>query len=353
MMPSPPHSIDYRLLLPEIIWLEPEHFDQAKAMSHPTNDEKHQWDTYLHVLALLGFETWLQEQLPDQVIQPEVNQQEGGYFLRIGEFKVCILATEQVLDEVVNFSRPFLDRPELAAHFYVVLEVLEEQEQAIIRGFLQHDELMSAYDQAAPSAIASEVYSLPLSALDAEINHLIIYTRYSAPSPLSLSEANVVPAEPTQLSNFQADLTDAKTRLSQWLQGTLAQGWQTIDALINPEANLALSPRQAPSGAKGGKLINFGMQLGRQTVALVVTVVPEEGGKLGVGVQVLPVGGASVVPPQLKLSLLSAAESVLQEVQSREQDNYIQLKPFKGKPGTHFSIEVRLNNIKVKEAFEI
>ena len=356
MISSQFSSIHPRLLFPETIWLDSEQFDQAKAMSQRlSQDEVRQWDIYLNALALLSFQAWLQEQLPDQTIR-HLNQVEATY-LQVGEFKFCVLATEQVLDELVNIPKSILERPELAAHFYVVLEVLEEQEQAIVRGFLRHDELMGYSHQVNQSGATNEFYSLPLSALDAEINHLVIYARHAAPSAIPLPEVAAAPAEANRFSDFQenlvADLSAVRTCLSQWLQGTLEQGWQAIDTLINPEANLALSIRHLSAGTKGGKLINFEMQLGRQTVALVVTVVPEEEEKLGIGIQVLPVGGASTLPPQLKLSLLSTAEAVLQEVQSREQDNYIQLKPFKGKPGTNFSIEVSLNGIKVKEAFEL
>ena len=354
MISSPLNSTDFRLLLPETIWLDPEHFDQARAISQAQRDEHRQWDVYLNTLALCGFEAWLKEQLLDQPIQREVNQVNGAGYLQVGGFKLCLLATEQVLDEVVNIPSPALERPELAAHFYVVLEVLEEQEQAIVRGFLRHDELMSNYPSAGSSALENEIYSLPLAALDAEINHLVMCARYATPSAIPLPMA-APPAEATRdlKAELAAELAIARTRLSNWLQGTLEQGWQAIDTLINPEANLALSIRHAPSGAKGGKLINFEMQLGTQTVALIVTVVPEDEGKLGIGIQVLPVGGTSILPPQLKLSLLSRTDEVRQEVQSRAQDNYIQLKPFKGKLGTNFSIEVSLNGIKVKETFEL
>ncbi len=359
MISSQLHSTDFRILLPETIWLESEHFDQARSISKRlSSNEVRQWETYLSALALLGFESWLQKQIPDQTIQRDVNQTEA-FYLQVGEFKLCLLATEQILDEVVNIPKTILEQPRLAAHFYVVLEVLEEQEQAIARGFLRHDELMSYYHQADQSVPESEIYSLPLSALDAEINHLVVYARYSTPSAILQPEVSAAPDKVTSnlttdlTTDLMADLTVVRTRLGQWLQGTLDQGWQAIDTLINPEATLALSPRQLSSGTKGGKLINFEMQLGTQTVALVVTVVPEEEEKLGIGIQVLPVGEAAVLPPQLKLTLLSKAEEVLQDVQSRGQDNYIQLRPFKGKRGTNFSIEVSLNGINVKEAFEL
>ena len=349
MISSSVHVSDFRLLLPETIWLEPEQFDQARAMSHASRDEVHQWETYLNALARLGFAAWLRVQIPSQAIHQGTNVVEGAGYLQVGEFKLCLLATEQVLDEVVHIPRSVLAQPALAAHFYVVLEILEEQEQAIVRGFLRYDELMAAYQPTATDRPEDPVYALPLVALDIEINHLVTYTQYSTPRAIPLPTV----ATPAVEATLHREVTAIRTRLSQWLQGILTEGWQTIDTLVNPETSLVLSLRQSATGSKGGKLINFGMQLGSETVALLVTVVPETEDKLSIGIQVLPAGGATVLPPQLTLKLLSKLDEVLQSVQSRGQDNYIQLRSFKGKSGTRFSIELSLNGINVKEDFEL
>ncbi|MDX2215645.1 MAG: DUF1822 family protein [Oculatellaceae cyanobacterium bins.114] len=347
------HTTDLRLQLPETLWLEPEYFEQARAIStlagNRLQDESQQWQTYLNVLGMLSFEAWLRERLPIcYPIQHNTHELVNSCYLRVGDFQLCLIATEQMLDEIVRVPKLVIEQPDLAAHFYVVLEVLEEQEQAIVRGFLRYDELAI---QANPvvSSQPDEVCLLPLSALDAEINHLMVYVQHLEPSTIAIPTAldqriKVLPL---------ADSGTMRTRLSQWLQGVLEEGWQTIETLINPEANLAWSTRQAALGAKGGKLINFGLQLGDQAIVLLVTVTPESEEKIGVNVQVLPAQGAQVLPAQLKLTLLSNVDKILQEVQSREQDNYIQLKPFKGKPGTGFSIKVSLHNIDVREAFEL
>ena len=106
-------------------------------------------------------------------------------------------------------------------------------------------------------------------------------------------------------------------------------------------------------GAKGGKLINLGIQLGSQTVALLVTLTPEVEEKVGILIQLCPTGGEKRLPANLKLILHSRAGKILQSVCSRAQDNYIQLKPFKGKSGIHFSVEVSIGDISITEHFEI
>jgi hypothetical protein len=148
-------------------------------------------------------------------------------------------------------------------------------------------------------------------------------------------------------------LTNTTTTLTQWLQNAFDEHWQTIDQLINADAYLALSTRSIESGAQRGKLINLGVQLGQQTVALLVNVTAEADGKFGVLVQLHPTGDNRSLMPKLKLSLRSSTGNPLQEVTSRSQDNYIQLKPFKGKPGTCFSVAIQLGSETVEENFEL
>lgn len=349
MTNHPMSAVNVRLLLPETLWLEPEHFQQAKEISNPFSDEQQQWQIYLNALAKLAFAPWLQERLTTQLIQQSSDDITEMNFISTGEFRLGLIVTEHILDEIVNIPRRAIEQPGLAAHFYVVLEVSEEQEQVIIRGFLRHDELVVHCDRLTPSLSSSEFYPIPLSAFDAEMNHLVIYIQHTSPGTILLpTDSPTAIAEPSQ-----TNLSRLSSNLSQWLQGVLDEGWQTIDTLINPEANLAWSTRQTFLGTKGGKLINFGVQLNNQTVALLVTVTPESEGKIGISIQALPVGGQSTLPAQLKLTLLSSTDKILQEVQSREHDNYIQLKPFKGKPGINFSIEVSLNGVKVREGFEL
>lgn len=346
MINHPIGATNLRLFLPETLWLEPEYFEQAREISHSLNDESQQWQAYLNTLGMLALSAWLKEQLPKQPIQQIFNKIEDTSYLRVGEFILCLIATEHVLDEIVRIPIA-INQPELAAHFYIWLEVLEDQEQVIVRGFLRHDELTHSNRVVASPSDQSDLF--PLAALDTEINHLVLYVQHSEPGTIPLPTAATQPVA-TALPQGSSTL---KTRLSQWLEGILDEGWQTIDTLVNPEVNLAWSTRHTPSSAKGGKLINFGIQLGTQTVVLLITVNPDSEGKIGVSAQVLPAGGVQVLPSQLKLTLLSDKDKILQEVQSREQDNYIQLKQFKGRQGINFRIEVSLNDIRVRETFEL
>lgn len=351
------NSTDFRFSLPKVIYLEPEHFEFSREISDKVTDEVHRWQTYLNGLALIGLEEWLRERIPNKPVNRDMNESEAVGYLNVGEFKLCPLATEHLLDEVVNLPQNVIEQPELVAHFYVVLEVDEEQEQVIVRGFLRYDQLIDYRRRANLQLLPNGCYPLPLSLFDAEPNHLLFYCRLleqtAIPQPVASASVGVM-ASPTQASRqLPGYVQKTKTKLSQWLQGVFDEGWQVIDTLINPEANLALSTRNAELGVKRCKLIDLGMQLGSQTVALLVTIIEETQEKLAISIQLHPTGGARYLPPLLKLTLLSKAGKTLQEVTSRAQDNYIQLKPFKGEPGKRFSIEVSIGDVSLREDFEL
>ncbi|HAA28739.1 MAG TPA: hypothetical protein DCE56_14945 [Cyanobacteria bacterium UBA8553] len=161
-----------------------------------------------------------------------------------------------------------------------------------------------------------------------------------------------------------------RVNLSQWFENLFETGWQSVEALFGKnQENLAFSFR-SPSGlsecqVKRAKLINLGLQLGSQSVALLVAlakqaevhpteaIAPEADRKVGILVQVHPVGEETYLPPNLRLALLSQAGDILQDVQSRSQDNYIQLKRFRGNPGESFNIQVAFGNATMTETFEI
>lgn len=342
------NSTHFRLLLPEVIWLKPEHFEQAREARSQVRSEAHEWQTYLNTLALQSFEEWLKERIPNQPVIRDRNVNEAGSHLKVGEFKFWVIATEHLLDEVVNVPQNGIDNPEQAVNFYVLLEVLEEQEEVVLRGFMRYEQLVNYRSKVNLQLLEDGCYQLPLSEFDAEPNHLLYYCRFLAPTAVP----HRVSAEAKAEEKLLGHLKKTTIKLSQWLQGVFDEDWHAIDALINPEGNLASSIRNVEKDVRRCKLIDLGMQLGSQTVALLVNVTEAEE-KLGILIQLHPTGGKRYLPPNLKLTLLSKPGKIIQQVQARGQDNYIQLKPFKGEVGKRFSVEVSLLNIIAREDFEL
>jgi hypothetical protein len=188
-------STDLRRLYPEALWLEPEHFDQASQLSNQVTGEANQWQTYLNMLALLGFVQWLGERVGDvtinwqncSVLQPKyANVIEAVCNLKICDFTLCLIATENSDDELVSVPRAAIDLPEFVAHFYVLIEVQEEQEQVIIRGLLRYEELIHYQQSVNLKTKPDWSYQLPLSLFDDEPNHLLFYLRFLQPQAIAL-----------------------------------------------------------------------------------------------------------------------------------------------------------------------
>lgn len=204
--------IDFEVLPAEAIALHPECIDQAVQLSSRIASETRQWQTYLNALALFGFEQWLSERASEipvnqehcSILQPQyANVIEAVCNLRVGEFNLCLLTTGTLTDEVV-IPRAAIDLPEYTAHFYVVLEVQEEQEQATIRGFLRHDQLVDLRQSVNLQAEQDWTYELPRSWFDSDLDHLLLYLRCLEPAAIPLPP--VPNNRCSALSGMQAEL---------------------------------------------------------------------------------------------------------------------------------------------------
>lgn len=333
-------------LIPQVIWLETEDFDQAKAIVSNVRPEAQQWQAYLNALGVLSLEKWLSQRILDKTISRNLSTIENVGILNIGGFKIGAIATEHVLDEVVNIPQVAIDNAELASHFYVLLEVSEEEEIVTLRGLMRYDQLVDYRNRYNLQPASNDCYQLPLELLDWELNHLLSYTRYLEPAAIALPVIQTTVQE-----NLREYLQETTTKLSQWLQGMFDDTWQALDLMLNADA-MALNIRNIEAGAKRGKFIDLGMQFGNKAVALLVSIT-EEAEKLCVLVQLHPTGGDRFLPANISLTLLSKAGKSLQVVESRNQDNYIQLKPFRGEVGKKFSIQVSLENAIICEDFEL
>ena len=355
-------TTDLRLLLPEVIWLESEHFQSATRISNQIQNESQQWQVYLNSLALCALEQWLTEKNPSGIITPDTKTIEPLSYLTMGEFRYATIATENLHDEVVQIPKAVISELEASAHFYVLLEISEEEEEAVLKGFIRHDQL-DGYCGSLSSTLDEEFYQVPLSLFNHELNHLSIYSSYMDASSIALPQSSTemekvsestdqsVETERGGVTPAIQDTITKATNLSSWLQGVFEDGWTSMEALMNPEANLAWSTRDMSEGIRASKLINLGIQLGNETVGLLVIISPESFDRLGVLVQLHPTQGKRFLVPDLELNLLSKMGNVLQSTRSRSQDNYIQLKPFKGKPGICFTLEVKTENIRIAEDF--
>lgn len=407
----------------EIIYLEPEHFERAVEISSKIINENYRWKTYVSVLALCSFEEWLKSQVNDLLISADYSSLQHQYttesttlsYLQVGDFFVCLIVSETVASATIFIPKNAIDSPELVPHFYVVIEVLEEQEEVIIQGCLRYDKLINYH-----LTLIDDNYQLPLYLFNTEINHLLLALRLLSPTAIipKIENSNITKLN-TWLQNtfektwlaiedlldtallrrsivwqqafYRSDEDNAKLRSSTsekeiqellnqianntnefQLQkavkrlGVIATGnHKAILTLINllettqddetlwtiVESLWQMAPGVASAGVRRVKLIDLGMQVAGRTIALAVAILKKSNQQFGVLLRVYPTHDELYVPVKLKLILLDNGE-ILHEVIARIADNYIQLK-LSGNKGETFSVKIMLEEGSITEHFEI
>jgi hypothetical protein len=161
-------------------------------------------------------------------------------------------------------------------------------------------------------------------------------------------------------------LVSERVYLSQWFENLFDAGWRSLDSLLGTgQPHFAVSLRNDSrlneATVKRAKLIDLGLSLKERSVALMVAITPslgsmntpQVGSQMEILVQMHPMGGETYLPTDLRMSLFSPSGEMLQEVRSRNHDNYIQLKRFRGVPGECFDIQVAFHEICLTEMFTI
>ncbi|MFM2303801.1 MAG: hypothetical protein RLZZ135_1211, partial [Cyanobacteriota bacterium] len=169
-----------RQIIPETIFLDPEHYQRAHLVSTRLANEMLQWQSYLDVLAVIGLAEWLRKRIPGKSIDIEqylsmTHHNGNNYPLWVGNFQLYSLAVEHVLSESIEIPADLITNPNRAAHFYVVSEVDEEQGQLIIRGCIRYDRLTNYLEQKKLQPSSHGGYVVPLAIFESEPNHLQYY----------------------------------------------------------------------------------------------------------------------------------------------------------------------------------
>ncbi|MBD3886230.1 DUF1822 family protein [Phormidium tenue FACHB-886] len=162
----------------------------------------------------------------------------------------------------------------------------------------------------------------------------------------------------------------ARLKLTDWLTDRVKPwveaGWQMVESLGSPSPALSFrsNTQMGEETIQRAKVIDLGIQLGNQPVVLLVAIAPSMTAKSGSGeapmqepveilVQVHPTQGKLYLPADLSLSMLSETGALFQEARSRDYDNYIQLRQFRGVSGECFDIRLAFGDTSIVETFVI
>lgn len=214
-----------------------------------------------------------------------------------------------------------------------------------------------------PVLPGAKVCPVPSEVLENRVGYVVVEINEQTNRATLLGFAKTVPAGELVISQLESleGLIDCfpesaiepvypAVALQQWFDGVFEEGWQAVDAVISPRMNLGFARGGGSSSStiKRAKVIDLGLLLNGQTVALVINLQPEANSEVGILVQVLPMGEQKYLPTGLKLKVNLESDSA--EVEARTADNLIQLE-FSQRPSRTFNVQVSLGDAVVTEEF--
>ena len=157
---------------------------------------------------------------------------------------------------------------------------------------------------------------------------------------------------PIELGNLSAKTT----HLSHWLANNSELDWQPIEILFMASRRSPARLRSALN-FRGSEIVKRFKQIDldreKSLVVLLVVAIARDGSAFKICAQAQPNLERQVLPPNLKLNLLDASQTVLASIQAQSQDNYIQLPYFRGVLEEEFGLSLSLNSLTYQEKFVI
>ncbi|NMG07452.1 DUF1822 family protein [Brasilonema sp. UFV-L1] len=376
--------------------LQAQSWQQSQVYATPSS----RWCAYMNQICLYAFLDWIStEDFPQASVwytfpgTPAFWEFVNGTAILLDNRRVVLIPSEAIDDSELEVPQEWVDIPNWAADYYLAVQVKPDDEWVRIWAYTTHEELKSLahYDS------VDKTYCIDARHLTKDLNAFSLSYKFCgeeqmktaiAPLPqLSTQQAeNLV----QRLGNFsvtfsrlavpfttwgalleneqwrqrlyqqrqQSQSSQVQVNLSRWLEGIYDNAWEAIETfLLFDSSSLSFNFRSSSGfgvgSIKRAKLIDLGMEIESQKVVLLVAFIPEDSQQVSIRVQLHPVNGESYLPVNIKLGLLLESGEIIQQVQAREQDNYIQLKRFDGEVGECFSIQVAFDSYQITENFVI
>ncbi|MBD2338142.1 DUF1822 family protein [Calothrix sp. FACHB-156] len=246
--------------------LLPEHFQRAASLSQSVHCSQQRWQVYLCALGVLGFEKWLKQRASDLEInidsasiwQPETaDLLSAACNIQVGDFKICII-TASVLTDQHRVPNAVFDIPDFAAHFYVLIQIEEEQNQVAVSGFMNYEEYHRYQVKAQLPVEEDWTYTLPQLWFNPDSNALLLNLRCLDPQAIQLPVTNRY----TNKTALKQKLTTLKPQLQKQQPWELLTVNEGITLLSSPELINWVHKAANPSLIQ--PLINVGLWLNNQ-----------------------------------------------------------------------------------------
>ncbi|MEA5572563.1 DUF1822 family protein [Calothrix sp. UHCC 0171] len=271
--PPTPDSHDFDLLdwycfNDTRIELQPADLQQAANLSQSIHQPEQRWQVYLCALGVLGFAQWLQERDSNLIINinqasiwqpPHANLVAAACKIQVGNFQVCLVTANKFSNQH-SFPFAVFDVPELAAHFYVLMQVDEEQNQVAISGFINYEQYLQYQHSAHPEIESDWTYTLPESIFNQDVDKLLLNLRCLDAEAILLPITATIPTE--KVIALQQKLESVKSQLQTKKLWELITPAEAQVLLNNPELINWVYKATTPSIIQ--PLINVGLWLQNQ-----------------------------------------------------------------------------------------
>ncbi|MEM9265805.1 MAG: DUF1822 family protein [Cyanobacteria bacterium P01_F01_bin.13] len=388
-------------------WLEiPKNLqDHCWQASQSLATPDHHQAIYLNHLCLQVFLPWFQQEYaPEAAAWPSRNELLGiwtlvnGSGISLASKRLVLIPTDSMDSRSLDVPQEWVDMPAWAADYYLAIQMDLADCWLKVWGYTTHQRLKQTADfdradrtycvsgqglqrdlttfwpgyQLCPDATTQvEIAPLPTPTADqvAQAIHTVsqadtLFPRLVLPFELwggllSHKHWRQKLFEGRLNSVRHAELIIAVTHLSQWFQNLFTGGWQSLEAVLGAtpyalrSSDISTSSTPVPPGPKCIKFITLNAESDPQTVALTMALNMESDGRTGIQVQVYPHHRDSYIPAHLVLAIYSNANEMLQTIQARDQENYIQLPRFKCWPDTQFRLQMTLSDDAFSETFAV
>lgn len=403
---------DLALIYPEQIFLEFSQSQREKVwqqiQKHNYSNATARWRSFLNYLCVNTILEYLQNEIDLQSQNLRIWQENdlpsiwnllNGVAIELNSARLILIPQEANDFSELRVPREWIDLPQWVGNYYLAIEINLSECWLRICGYTTHQQLQ----EIGKHDLTDETYTIAIEELTEDLTAMltameIFPTQKTVVETLPILSTTEIealfkifnqskPYSPrldvpfTKWGAFIGNdrlrnelyqqqqkqdttekitqlITNTTVNLGQWFNSVFASGWQSLDALINPrQGNLAFAFRQGVSEreltVEAAKIIDLGVQLGNQSVALLIGFTLEKDNKIAIRIQLHPADGETYLPQKIKLCLFSRSGKMLQKFESRSQDNLIQLKRFTCPIGTKFSLQVALDDFMFAENFVI
>lgn len=384
-------------ITPEV---QTELWQQSQIYATPSS----RWLAYINQISNYAFVNWIKTEYEEQATLwntsaniPGFGEFVNGTAILLNEKRVVLIPSEAIInDNELEVPQEWVDIPSWTAEYYIAVQVQPDDGKVRFWGYTTHKELkeLAFYDS------ADRNYRMDARHLTLDMDAFGIAYQHYQPEDTKAAIPDLPKLSPTEAENLLQQLTDLKTvfprlkvpftkwgalleneeyrlrlhqhrqqgfslnsalssliNLSAWLQDIYEDSWQAIDTFFNLDNrslafNLRNSASLSPNNKLRAKTIDLGTETQPQRIVIVVGAIPSPNQKISIDVKLLPLND-KYLPSNIKLAVVSDSAEILEEVQSRTQDNSIQLQLFEGEAGECFSIRVIGEGNQITENFMI